>query len=126
MGRVTLCGETVVTDGKRKVHKLPDGRLYGWAGSHEDGERLRLILRKNLPLIEMDNLHAIMINLNGTIGVYEGSMWTRHEEPHYAIGTGGTIALAAMDAGATAKEAVKIGIKRDPSSGGKITTVRLK
>ncbi len=38
-----------------------------------------------------------------------------------ALGTGTALALGAMDAGASAREALKIAIKRDVYSGGRIT-----
>ena len=43
----------------------------------------------------------------------------------YASGSGKTYALTAMDMGASAKEAVKMAIKRDVYSGGKIKTAKL-
>lgn len=46
-------------------------------------------------------------------------------ERYVAIGSGAQFAIAAMDAGATAKQAVSIAIKRDPGCGLPITTARL-
>lgn len=46
-------------------------------------------------------------------------------ERYAAIGSGAPFAIAAMDAGATAKQAVAIAIKRDPGCGLPITTFRL-
>lgn len=45
---------------------------------------------------------------------------------HIAIGSGEVIAMAAMDCGATAVEAVKIAIKRDISCGGRVQYVKLR
>lgn len=47
------------------------------------------------------------------------------KEPHFAIGTGGELAIGAMSAGATAKEAVKIACKWDIKSATPIQEVRL-
>lgn len=49
----------------------------------------------------------------------------RHENP-LSIGSGSHHALTAMDMGATAKEAVRMAIKRDSNSGGTIRTFRVK
>jgi ATP-dependent protease HslVU (ClpYQ) peptidase subunit len=46
-------------------------------------------------------------------------------ETAYAIGSGAAFAMGAMDAGATAKEAVKIAC-RDVYTGGKIRTYKIK
>jgi len=43
----------------------------------------------------------------------------------HSIGTGETYAMGAMDAGATAKQAVKIAKKRDLYTGGKIRTFKI-
>ena len=43
-----------------------------------------------------------------------------------ALGSGTFHALTAMDMGATAKEAVKMAMKRDPYTGGEIRTIKVK
>jgi hypothetical protein len=43
-----------------------------------------------------------------------------------AIGSGEKVAMVAMDMGATAKQAIKIAMKYDNHTGGKIQTLRLK
>ncbi len=54
-------------------------------------------------------------------------LWTypMEEEICYAIGSGREYAFAAMDMGATAKEAVKIAMGRDTGTGGRIRTHKL-
>ena len=42
----------------------------------------------------------------------------------FACGSGGVFALGAMEAGASAKQAVKIAIRLDPDSGGKVETYK--
>ena len=44
---------------------------------------------------------------------------------HYACGSGKDHALTAMDMGATAKEAIKMAIKRDVNTGGKVREVKI-
>ena len=45
--------------------------------------------------------------------------------PHYAIGSGCEVAFGAMEAGASAEEAVKIAIKRVVGCGGKVMKLKL-
>lgn len=123
--RVTS-GDTVVTDSHRKLHRLRDGRILGWAGSVEDAERLVHALRKKKDMPSLGNISALMVQPDGTVWLYEGNLWVKQaRQAYYAEGSGSGYALAAMDAGATAKRAVQIAIKRDPSSGGRANTLRL-
>lgn len=124
-GRVTM-GDTVVSNTERKVHKLRGGRLYGYAGNSEDAELLKLALMKGEAPPLLDNVQGLLIHSDGVIELYEGKVWQQVKEPYYAIGTGGPLALVLMDAGLSSKDAVKLSIKRDTNSGGKIRTVKLK
>jgi 20S proteasome alpha/beta subunit len=79
-------------------------------------------------------------NLNGGL-IYDtdGALWLasideetgfwKHvieKNKHYAIGSGSSYALAAMDMGASAIDAIKAAIKRDSKSGGKVRTYKVK
>ena len=48
------------------------------------------------------------------------------EDECTAIGTGAAIAIGAMEAGATAEQAIQIASKRDPNSGNGVQTIRSK
>lgn len=123
--RVTI-DDMVSTDKQTKVHKLRDGRLYGWAGGVEDAERLRQALRKNAPPPALQEISALLIDTDGAIHLYEGNIWIEQKgEPYYAVGSGAPYALGALDAGCSALDAAKIAIKRDINSGGKVRTVKL-
>lgn len=71
---------------------------------------------------------AIVVDPKGRISLYEGGgpdpIVCRG--PYVAIGSGGPLALAAMDAGAGARQAVKIAIGRDVGSKGPVHTMRLR
>ena len=69
---------------------------------------------------EMDNFHALMITPEGGILEYEGSRFTIPVEAPIAIGTGSDYALAAMECGKNAIEAVEVAIKFDVYSGGEV------
>jgi hypothetical protein len=128
-GRETAIAEDespmVLNDRCRKVFKLPDGQLFGASKGSEDGTRLYEALTKKLPPPKLECVNALRIDLKGRIWLYEGNIWQRITIPYYAIGSGSIFAMAAMDAGASAIEAAKIGAKRDVYSGGKVTFVRL-
>jgi hypothetical protein len=46
-------------------------------------------------------------------------------EEYYAIGSGAAHAITAMDCGKSARQAVQMSMKRDPSTGGRIVSMRL-
>lgn len=50
---------------------------------------------------------------------------TEIHEPYAAIGSGAAYAVAAMDCGKSAAQAVRIAARRDPYTGGRIVTLRL-
>jgi len=128
-GRVTEIEERessyVLHDNDIKVFKLKDGRLYGGSRSSEDILRLYYSLVNNTPPPKLEDINALLVDTKGKLYLYEGHLWQPLSDLYYAVGSGSRFAFPALDAGATAIEAVKIGIKRDPYSGGKITVVRL-
>lgn len=130
--RVCLTDGMIVTDTAKKLHRFRDGRLYGYAGSVEQGVELFQELKKADNIDDIDGFEgvtAIIVNLDGSLWMREGSIWIKQERSkamYYAIGSGCGYALAAMDAGACAKRAVEIAIKRDNQSGGNVKTMTLK
>jgi hypothetical protein len=115
-----------LTDKCVKVFKLKDGRLFGGAHGSEDIVRLHQALIKNQPPPKLEDIAGLLVDLRGRVWLYEGNIWQPVKQKYYAIGSGGEFALAAMDAGAGAVEAVRIAIGRDLWSGGKVTYVRLR
>lgn len=115
----------VLRDSVVKVHRLKDGSLFGCGGSSEDEARLLAALQNNHSLPKLEDISALRIDHAGRIWLYEGVLWQPVKEKYYAVGSGAGFALAAMDAGASAIQAVRIGIKRDPFSGGTVTSLRL-
>ena len=128
-GRETCIGDdesaVVLTDKCIKVFKLRDGRLFGGSRGSEDLTRLHQALVKNTPLPKLEDVNGLLVDRKGRIWLYEGHIWQRIQARYYAVGSGSVFALGAMDAGATAIEAVRIGVRRDPYSGGRVTHVRL-
>ncbi len=136
-GRETFVGEgssMVARDDCVKIHRLPDGRLFGAARTSEEINILHDAMIRSCqwwhfwgrwPTPKLDDINAMCIDLDGSIHSYEGGRWELVEGDYYAVGSGSTFAFPAMDAGASAEEAVEIGIKRDPYSGGFLTVLFL-
>ena len=125
----TACdGESamVITDDCTKIHRLPDGSLFGASCGSEDIERLYKSLVDNLPPPKLEDINALMVKPDGSIWLYEGNIWQLIRQKYYSVGSGSLFAFAAMDAGASAIEAAEIGAKRDPFSGGKVINLRLR
>lgn len=123
----------VARDDCVKVHRLPDGRLFGGSKTSEDINVLHEALLAGIkqeppdkwPTPKLDDINAMVIDNDGAIYSYEGLRWEKVTEDYFAVGSGSRYAFPAMDAGATAQMAVEIGVKRDPYSGGKITVLQL-
>lgn len=113
-------------DDSVKVFRLKDGRLFGASKTSESCYRLHESLVKGFAPPKLEDINGLLVDRKGKLWFFEGYIWYPLKEKCYAIGSGARFALPALDAGATAVEACKIGIKRDPYSGGKITVVRLR
>lgn len=70
-------------------------------------------------------LSGIVLTRNGDLFAFDDyDMWLKMDEKFAAIGTGAGLALGAMHAGMTPKEAVKIAGQRDIYTGMGIQTMR--
>ncbi len=74
-----------------------------------------------------DKFEGIVIDDKGCITVYEEGLLSVEfgTHPFFAIGSGAQFAIGAMEAGASALEAVKIAAKRDIYTGGEIRWVEM-
>ena len=100
--------------------------LAGQPGDYEAAIDAFLTNRKTKNLI----ISGVVFYLGDIYGIgcdEEEGFWKEKFDANtpYASGSGKTYALTAMDMGASAKEAVKMAIKRDVYSGGKIKTAKL-
>lgn len=123
--RVTA-GDMIISDRRKKVHRLRDGSVVAWAGSVQQAELLLRAMRKNTAPPKIDEISALHLRADGSLWEYEGQAWVKQDPGYYATGSGSPYAFAAMDAGASAKEAVRIAIKRDANSGGRVQALKLK
>lgn len=122
-------GDIIVNDDYNKMIKA-EGAVFVFAGSTDQFEHLiRLYLGQETAVDEKDDTCAIVcdkgelyyIGVNPSDGYFKCDI-----ECEYAIGSGSAHAYTAMDMGASAKEAVKMAIKRDIYSGGSVRTYKVK
>lgn len=112
----------------KKIAKLPDGSLVGTAGNTDECQRAIewLCSDGSVKQPKIPGAHLIFLRPNGSIWLGEGTF-----EPYRvmgkfsAIGSGGAIAIGAMEAGATAAEAVRIAAKHDGNTSGPFNTLKL-
>lgn len=133
----TLAADTCMTvDGKKyrysgKIKRLANGCLVGFAGTVSSGQALMEWLeaadpKKKLELTEDEDAEVLLISPAGDVMFCDrngGMIWT--DDKQAAIGTGGDLAFGALLAGATACEAVKLAIERDPNSGFEVISLDL-
>ena len=133
--RETAYKSRIDTDNSKKIYRVGSA-LVGMAGSSAQGLQMLEALKKAvktrkkgeaniLPSIMLKSCTALLVESDGSLWFYEKGVWMVVKE-YYSIGSGSDYALAAMDAGLSAKEAVRLAIKRDCFSGGRIQTLELK
>lgn len=116
----------VIKDTCKKLFRLNDGSVIGFAGSSESGRRLLDAMRKKTAIPKLDDMSAIHLRADGSMWLYEGSIWVEIREPFYAIGSGAGFASAAMRADADAVTAARIGSEMDIYSGGRVRSLRIR
>ena len=141
-GRCSL-GSTVIKDDMVKVFWINNHLMGGagrtrsistfaqWLQKHTDytivnqevGDLVDLIP----PVLQDDEeFTALVLTPDKQVLMYDGNVALNlGQDVPASIGSGSVFALAAMDAGSSAEDAVKIAMKRDVYSGGEITVVQL-
>lgn len=133
----TLAADSLVTRGFTQVDMMNkiitgmnDGLIFALCGDRSDYERISLWIelkveslkeaRDTYPIKDEDS-EILMITKAGVFH-YEGDCkgHTSKINHKFAIGSGYQFALAAMDHGKTAVEAVEYAMTRDTSTGGKV------
>lgn len=141
-GRCSL-GSTVIKDDMVKVFWINNHLMGGagrarsistfaqWLQKHTDytivnqevGDLVDLIP----PVLQDDEeFTALVLTPDKQVLMYDGNVALNlGQDVPASIGSGSVFAIAAMDAGVSAEDAVKIAMKRDVYSGGEITVVQL-
>jgi 20S proteasome alpha/beta subunit len=122
----------VEDDNVRKIWKLSDGSLVGGAGDYlailHAVEILKIIAARGeaeFPTLKLKNVDLMFADPHGQLFWFSGGWELMKKGSYLAIGSGRLFATGAMDAGASAIEAVRIGIKRDINSGGRVRHLTL-
>jgi ATP-dependent protease HslVU (ClpYQ) peptidase subunit len=141
-GRMSL-GATIIKDDTVKVFNINNhlvgvcgaaraiSTFVGWLQKHTDyrmvSEQVGDLVDLIPPVLEQsEDYTALVVTPDKQVLLYEGGVpIDMGIDVHMSIGSGGDFALAAMDSGLSAEEAVKVAMKRDVYSGGTITVVSL-
>lgn len=136
-----LAADTLITYGTtlmpckhKKIHKLPNGSLFGFCGSIELGEIMRRSLvnvgqsdgiledRRDL---DKENFEGILVSPDGQTLFFENRSWIPLEVPYIAMGSGKEYAYGALFLGASAKQAVKTAMALDSGTGGRLHSLTI-
>ena len=131
----SIAGDGMLTDDNivcsldaQKVRKLPDGRLVGFCGNAYNYEPFAAWLEAGAegePPKVPDGIGCMVLYPDGHIVTYDEHGRPFNEKDKWAIGSGQRFALAAMDLGKNAEEAVVYAATRDVFTGGVITAISL-
>ena len=124
-------GETILPERARKVFRLADGSLFGFCGCVENAKLVRNAVERGLPLPKLEARQKedafIHVRRNGKVFYSTGVAWVQIEGTRIvSIGSGSLAAYAAMRAGRSAVDAVRIASTLDPYTNDRLKTVRLK
>jgi len=129
-----MAGDTQYSDGgiighlKTKIYRI-NGDILGYAGSEANGVAFMNWYKdqsKDPP--DFSDTTIMVLKKDGSIWTWEGCTTPTmlHDHGFYAIGEGAEIAMGAMYAGATPEAAVRIAIRLNPYTGGKVRVLRRK
>lgn len=116
--------EIIRCNTEEKLVRLSDGRIVGYSGTSHAARAYVAWLEAGGERPQITgNFSALVLHPDGSAEVhYSDDMPDRVDLPA-VLGSGGSIALGAMLAGATPAEAVAIAAQRDPFTGGEVKTM---
>lgn len=119
--------EGVLVYKTKKLHRLKNGCVVGFAGAVDDAMTLiRWLDGSEEEKIKFDDVTLLVVAPSGRILKYDAPKPIVIKRPKYiAIGTGYQIALGALHQGATAYEAVQAAIEHDAHSRGPIYQMKV-
>lgn len=119
---LSTANDTVNATNMQKVFKLDDGSVVGIAGCRVDALRAVDALRRGDTEFVGD-YNLLRLHPGGRVERYDRCLYPLATQAPAAIGSGGDLALGALEAGASPKEAVRIASRRDAHSGGRIREI---
>lgn len=127
-----LAADTQVTHndtivfGMNKLYQLKCGSWFGFTGRGDQLHVWQEWVEAGMPPTAVELDVSILLVRRKQLWLFGGCLPPmRVKEPYHAVGSGAVFALAAMDAGADAVQAVRIACKRDIYSGGKVRSVKV-
>lgn len=111
-----------------KVHRLPNGDLFGACGHLEDAHAVMAWINNGQdddkkPKVE-DGFHAIIIR-NGKLHAFEKKLvMIPYQRPFFAVGSGRDFAMAAMLLGKTAVDSIVIASQLDVDTGNSVDALQ--
>lgn len=118
------CTEQFITTfDRRKVHRMGDGSILGCAGNSSQIREFLKWKREGGKHPRLKDFAALHLLTDGTLDYYGDDPEPTKMNLPAAIGSGAAIAIGALEAGADATTAVEIASKRDPHTGGTVTSL---
>lgn len=126
-----MAADGLITENERvcmtdcvKIRRLKDGRIVGFAGNAYNWDAFAKWLEDggDVPSVH-DGFASLVLWPDGHVSSFDEHGREFPECAPAAIGSGSSVAIGAMDAGKSAKEAVLIACKRDIHSGGIVTEI---
>ncbi len=109
----------------QKLYRLPDGSIFGGAGSIQEILAVLEWLRGGEKPTDLGNFEGLIITAEGASILGMRLMRVPVLNPFHASGSGAQFALAAMDCGRTAVQAVRLAARWDAETGGPVQSMRL-
>lgn len=109
----------------RKLYRLTDGSIFGAAGLVQEALAVVAWLQGDEKPTDLQNFEGLIITAAGASVLGMRLMREPVLEPFYAVGSGAHYALTAMACGKNAVQAVRVAIRFDPESGGRVQTMKL-
>ena len=124
----TTNGSTVASLKSKKIFKLNKNKKYklvGFCGCVVNSKKMLSWFKGEIEEypVGVDSVAMAITHKNKIHIYYDEPEYIVHEYKTASIGSGSDFANAAMMAGASAKESVKVAIKMDIYSGGRIQTI---
>lgn len=125
---ITRNDEWIMPYSAPKITRLQDGSLCGFAGNFfKQDAFLKWLGDPTAPRPDLEtDCAALVVNLDGSVWMYQYVGGVRLEGPFFAVGSGSVPALAAMHMGADAGRAVAIAARLDNATGGNIIEEHLR
>lgn len=125
---LTTADDIIMSSSFKKYRIRPDGSIWFFCGSVADVDAFIKCIESNEKTDMNLQCNAFIVRGGDVLlsGIDGGEPWTQKIDLNRAIGTGHHFALASLDFGKSAKDAVKYAATRDVYTGGIIRVYDIK